>query len=458
MARFSSRYAYDMTQGPILPQLLHFSVPLIASSVLQLLYNAADVAVVGQFAGAESLAAVGSTGSLINLLVNLFIGLSLGGNVIIAHAHGAGDHQGIRKAVHTTITLALVSGVMVMILGVIAARPLLHLMGSPDDVIGLASLYVTIHFLGMPANMLYNFGAGILRAVGDTRRPLMYLAVSGLVNVLLNLLLVIVFHLGVAGVAIATVVSQVLSAAFVITYLVRTEGFIHLDLHALRIDKSYMLQILRVGLPAGVQSVLFNISNVIIQSAVNAQGSIVMAGNAAGSNIEGFVYVIMNAIAQAALTFSSANRGAKQYSRVRKVLLVALATAGILGFGVGIIALIFGEQLLAIYNSDPQVIQMGMVRMSIILPTYFICGLMDVSASQMRGMGYSILPMIVSLTGACLLRIVWIMTIYAMNPTMQTLYISYPVSWTVTLLAHLGCYFFIAVPKLHKQKLAAAKP
>lgn len=450
MSRLSSHY--DMTRGPILPQVLQFSIPLIASSLLQLLYNAADVAVVGQFAGAESLAAVGSTGSLINLLVNLFIGMSLGGNVIIAHAHGAGDHQGIRKAVHTTITLALISGVMVMVMGVLAARPLLHLMGSPDDVIDLAALYVTIYFLGMPANMLYNFGAGILRAVGDTRRPLLYLAVSGLVNVALNLLLVIVFHLGVAGVAIATVVSQVLSAAFILIYLVRTEGLIHLDLHALRVDKECMFQILRVGLPAGMQSMLFNISNVIIQSAINSQGAIVMAGNAAGSNLEGFVYVIMNAIAQAALTFSSANRGAKQYARVRKILLVTMATVVILGFGIGMLVLLFGDKLLTIYNSDPQVIQMGMVRMSIILPTYFLCGMMDVVASQMRGMGYSILPMMVSLTGACLLRIVWIMTIYAANPTMQTLYISYPISWFITFVAHMGCYLFIALPKLRRQE------
>lgn len=450
MSRLSSHY--DMTRGPILPQVLQFSLPLIASSLLQLLYNAADVAVVGQFAGAESLAAVGSTSSLINLLVNLFIGMSLGGNVIIAHAHGAGDHQGIRKAVHTTITLALISGVLVMILGVVTARPLLHLMGSPDDVIDLAALYVTIYFLGMPANMLYNFGAGILRAVGDTRRPLLYLAVSGLLNVALNLLLVIVFHMGVAGVAIGTVASQVLSAAFVLIYLMRTEGVIHLDLHALGIDREYMLQILRVGIPAGLQSVLFNISNVIIQSAVNSQGSIVMAGNAAASNLEGFVYVIMNAIAQAALTFSSANRGAKEYGRVRKILWVTLITAGLLGFGIGMLVLLFGDKLLTIYNTDPQVIQMGMVRLSIILPTYFLCGLMDVSASQMRGMGYSILPMMVSLTGACLLRIVWIMTVYAASPTMETLYISYPISWFITLMAHLGCYLFIALPKLRRQE------
>ncbi|MBQ8654180.1 MAG: MATE family efflux transporter [Clostridia bacterium] len=456
MARLSTRHSYDMTSGPLLPQLFQFSLPLIASSLLQLLYNAADVAVVGQFSGAEALAAVGSTGSLINLLVNLFIGLSLGGNVIIAHAHGAGDHQGIRKAVHTTISLALISGVAVMILGVLASRPLLHLMGSPDDVIDLASLYMTIYFLGMPANMLYNFGAGILRAVGDTRRPLLYLAVSGLVNVALNLLLVIVFRMGVAGVAIATVVSQIMSAAFVIIYLIRTEGFIHLDLRSLRIDRHYMLQILRVGLPAGIQSMLFNISNVLIQSSVNAQGSTVMAGNAAGANIEGFVYVIMNAFAQAALTFSSANRGARQYARVRRVLLVSLGTVAVLGLAVGLTVLSLGEKLLAIYNTDPNVIQMGMVRMSIILPTYFICGLMDVTASQMRGVGYSILPMIVSLTGACLFRIIWIATVFAANPAMPILYISYPISWTLTFLAHLGCYLFAALPKLRKQGLEQA--
>lgn len=453
MPRLARNRDLDMTQGPLLPLMLRFALPLMLTSILQLLYNAADIAVVGQFAGSQSLAAVGSTGSLINLLTNLFMGLSLGGNVIIAHANGAGDRQGVSRGVHTSIALALVSGVFVMILGLCLARPLLHMMGSPDDVIDLATLYLRIYFIGMPFNMLYNFGAGIIRAMGDTRRPLVYLSISGLVNVVLNLILVIVFHMGVAGVSIATVASQVISAIFVVTYLMRTEGAIHLDPRRIRLDFKDAAQILRIGLPAGLQSCLFSISNVLIQSSVNAQGAIVMAGNAAAANVEGFVYVAMNSIAQGTLTFASTNNGARKFARVRRVLWVSIGAAAVAGLAVGLGALALGENVLSIYNTDPDVIRWGMVRMTIIMPTYFLCGLMDVAASHMRGNGYAILPMIVSLTGACLLRIVWLMTIYAANPTMEILYISYPISWGLTFLAHLGCYLFLARPKLlHKEK------
>ena len=442
----------DMTQGPILPSLIRFCVPLVLSSILQLLYNAADVAVVGQFAGSESLAAVGSTGSLINLLTNLFIGLSLGGNVVIAHAHGAGDNKAVSRATHTTIALALLSGVLVMILGLIASRPMLQLMGSPEDVIDLAALYMRIYFIGMPFNMLYNFGAGVLRAMGDTRRPLIYLTIAGAVNVLLNLVLVIVFHMGVAGVAIATVASQVLSSAFVMMYLLRTEEFIRVDLKKLTLDKTYVKEILRIGLPAGIQSTVFNISNVTIQSTVNAQGSIVMAGNAAAGNLEGFVYVAMNAVAQGTLTFSSTNRGARKYDRVKRVLWVTLGSALAAGLSVGLLFLLLGEKLLGIYNSDPEVIYWGMVRMTMILPTYFLCGLMDVAGSQMRGMGFSILPMIVSLSGACAFRLIWIFTVYAAHPTMQILYLSYPISWALTFFAHIACYMIWGRKKLHQME------
>ena len=453
-------FELDMTKGAILPQLIRFSLPLIATSILQLLYNAADVAVVGRFAGAEALAAVGSTGSLINLLTNLFIGLSLGGNVVIAHAHGAGNRDAVSRSVHTTVALSLVSGVLVMFLGLIASRPMLQLMGSPADVIDHATLYMRIFFLGMPFNMLYNFGAGILRAMGDTRRPLFYLSVSGIVNVLLNLLLVIVFRMGVAGVAIATVASQVLSSLFILMYLLRTEECIRVDLKKLTLDKQYVKEILRVGLPAGIQSTVFNISNVTIQSTINAQGSVVMAGNAAAGNLEGFVYVAMNALAQGALTFSSTNRGARQYKRVRRILWVSLAAAFVAGTVIGCGFLLFGEQLLHIYNTDPQVVYWGMVRMTLILPTYCLCGMMDVAASQMRGMGYSVMPMIVSLTGACAFRLIWIFTAYAAHPTMEMLYVSYPLSWALTFAAHLMCYLTAGRRQLSKweKELAAAVP
>lgn len=445
-------HSLDMVEGRILPQLIRFSLPLMATSLLQLLYNAADMVVVGQFAGAESLAAVGSTGALINLITNLFVGFSLGANVVIAHANGARDHKAIQKNVHTAVTMSVICGLIVMVLGLVLARPLLTWMGSPADVIDKATLYVQLFFLGMPVNLLYNFGAGIMRAVGDTRRPLVYLSIAGMANVLLNLLLVIVFHMDVAGVAIATVVSQLLSAVFVVRHLLRTDESIRMDVKKLGLDWKCVKEIVRIGLPAGIQSSLFSLSNVIIQSSINAQGSVWMAGNAAAANVEGFVYVSMNSISQGTLTFSSANRGAKEYKRVRKVLWVSLAAAGVIGFAVGMIAWAFGGTLLGLYNSDAAVIEKGLVRMAIIMPTYFVCGLMDVAGSQMRGMGYSIAPMIVSLSGACAFRLFWVFTVFAADPRMTTLYNSYPISWALTFLIHLGCYFFLARPKLIRQE------
>ena len=457
--RRGRHYEMDMTKGPLMPQMIRFALPMVITSILQLLYNAADVIVVGRFAGADALAAVGSTGSLAGLLTNFFIGFSLGTNVVIAHANGAGDRKRMFRSVHTAISLSLIAGVLVMVLGLCLSRPMLRMMDSPENVIGLADLYLKIYFIGMPFNMLYNFGASILRAVGDTKRPLIYLSIAGAVNVVLNLILVIVFHMGVAGVAIATVASQVISAVFVMIYLLRTEGPIKVHLHSLCLDKECVKDILKVGLPAGLQSSLFAISNVTIQSAINSKGSLVMAGNAASANLEGFIYASMNTFASAALTFVSTNRGAKQYARVRKVPWVALAAAGTLGIVMGLGALAAGRPLLSLYNSDPAVIEWGMVRMAIIMPTYFlVCG-MDIGASQMRGMGYSITPMIVSLSGACLLRVLWVATIYAANPTLETLYWSYPASWLLTSLAHFACYFLIARPKLlkiEKEEAAAA--
>ena len=452
----SARFEMDMTTGALLPKVLMFSGPLILTGILQLLYNAADIVVVGRFAGAQALAAVGSTGSLINLLVNVFMGLSVGASVVIARAYGAGDFNAVRTGVHTAITVACIAGVVVGIIGVAAARPLLTLMGSPVDVIDDATLYVQIYFMGMPANMLYNFGAAILRAVGDTRRPLYYLTVAGIVNVLLNLVLVIGFHMSVAGVAIATVASQVISMVLVIVCLLRTDGAIHLDLKQLRINGAQLKEIIRVGLPAGLQGSLFSISNVLIQSSINSFGSIAMAGNSAASNIEGFIYTAMNAMHQANLTFASQNLGAKQYGRVRKVMWVCLGTVTAIGLGMGMIFLGIGPTLLGFYNTDPEVIRFGMIRMAIIMPTYFFCGLMDVMVGQLRGIGYSIMPMIVSLTGACLLRVVWIYTIFAANPTLETLYNSYPISWFATFATHLVCYLILGKRKLKRMELSQA--
>ena len=456
MAR-AKKYEIDMTQGALLPKVLMFSLPLIASGVLQLLFNAADMVVVGQWAGKECLAAVGSTGSLINLMVNVFIGLSVGGSVAVARSFGANDPAAVHRSVHTAMSLAIIAGLAVGVLGFVFCRPLLKLMDNP--VLDLATTYMKIYFLGMPFNMVYNFGASILRAVGDTKRPLIYLTIAGVVNVLLNLILVIVFHMNVAGVAIATVVSQAVSAVLVVLCLMRSHGVVHLELKELRIYKRQLIDIAKVGLPAGLQGSLFSISNVLIQSSVNGFGEVVVAANSAGGNLEGFVYTAMNAIHQAALTFASQNLGAGKIKRVRRSVLVCLLTVLAIGFIFGNLMLLCGKPLLSLYLDDPSaidpltgvtVLEYGIKRLSWMLPLYCLCGLMDVMVGTLRGVGYSIMPMIVSLTGACLFRVVWIMTVFAANPTLDILYMSYPISWGLTFATHLLCYLFIARRKLGK--------
>ena len=456
MAR-AKKYEIDMTQGALLPKVLMFSLPLIASGVLQLLFNAADMVVVGQWAGKECLAAVGSTGSLINLMVNVFIGLSVGGSVAVARSFGANDPAAVHRSVHTAMSLAIIAGLAVGVLGFVFCRPLLKLMDNP--VLDLATTYMKIYFLGMPFNMVYNFGASILRAVGDTKRPLIYLTIAGVVNVLLNLILVIVFHMNVAGVAIATVVSQAVSAVLVVLCLMRSHGVVHLELKELRIYKRQLIDIAKVGLPAGLQGSLFSISNVLIQSSVNGFGEVVVAANSAGGNLEGFVYTAMNAIHQAALTFASQNLGAGKIKRVRRSVLVCLLTVLAIGFIFGNLMLLCGKPLLSLYLDDPSaidpltgitVLEYAIKRLSWMLPLYCLCGLMDVMVGTLRGVGYSIMPMIVSLTGACLFRVVWIMTVFAANPTLDILYMSYPISWGLTFATHLLCYLFIARRKLGK--------
>ena len=454
MAR-AKRYEMDMTQGALLPKVLMFSLPLIASGILQLLFNAADMVVVGRWAGKECLAAVGSTGSLINLMVNVFIGLSVGGSVAVAKSFGANDPQAVHRSVHTAMTLAIIAGVVVGLAGFIFCRPLLKMMDNP--VLDLATTYMKIYFLGMPFNMIYNFGASILRAVGDTKRPLIYLTIAGVVNVVLNLILVIVFHMNVAGVAIATVASQAVSAVLVVICLMRSHGVVHLDLKELRIHKKQLIDIARVGLPAGLQGSLFSISNVLIQSSVNGFGEVVVAANSAGGNLEGFVYTSMNAIHQAALTFASQNLGAGKIKRVRRSVWVCVGTVAVIGLLFGNLMLAFGRPLLSLYLDDPAaldpatgvtVLDYGMKRLFYLLPLYCLCGLMDVVVGSLRGVGYSIMPMIVSLTGACLFRVVWILTVFHANPTLDVLYISYPISWALTFGVHMLCYLFIARKKL----------
>ena len=438
-------YEMDMIHGPLLPNILRYAFPLMLSGILQLMFNAADVIVVGRFAGSQALAAVGSTGSLINLLINLFVGVSIGTNVLVARYYGARDWDGIQETINTSIITAAVGGVALVFIGFFVSRPLLDLMGTPADVIDHSVLYMRIYFAGMPFFMLYNFGAAILRSVGDTKRPLYFLMIAGVINVILNLILVIVFHMGVAGVAIATVASQVVSCVLVMRCLIHNEGAIHVNLGNLTFNKKRMTEMLRIGLPAGFQGMVFSISNVLIQSSVNSFGSIVMAGNTAAANIEGFVYTAMNAFYQTNLSYTSQNYGAKNKERIGKVLLCCLGLVTVVGAVVGNGAYLLGNFLLGFYTTDPQVIVYGMNRLAIISTMYFICGLMDVMVGSIRGLGYAVMPMIVSLMGACAFRVVWIFTVFRIFHTQFSLYISYPISWTITFAVHLIC--FLAVRK-----------
>ena len=574
----------DLTSGPLLKKIILFSLPLAASSILQLLFNAADVVVVGRFAGSTALAAVGSNGALINLLVNLFVGLSLGANVVAARCFGAKDERGVQNTVQTSVTLGLVSGVLLAFVGFFAARGLLELMSCPEDVIDLSTLYLKIYFIGMPMTMLYNFNASLLRAVGDTRRPLYCLAVSGVINVVLNLVFVILFQMSVAGVALATIISQTVSALMVTVLLMKEEGPLRLDLRhlgfhkgalvqilqiglpaglllafvgffaargllelmscpedvidlstlylkiyfigmpmtmlynfnasllravgdtrrplyclavsgvinvvlnlvfvilfqmsvagvalatiisqtvsalmvtvllmkeegPLRLDlrhlgfhKGTLVQILKIGLPAGLQSTLFSLSNVVIQSAVNSFGSTIVAGNSAAANIEGFIYTGMNAFAQAAVTFTSQNVGARRYDNLDRVMRNCLLCAVVVGIVLGSGAYLAGGGLLHFYSTDETVVAAGLARMKVICTSYFLCGIMDTLASCLRGRGYSVLPMIVSLVGSCLLRLVWIATIFQLFRSTTTLYISYPISWLLTASVHLACLLVV---------------
>ena len=436
-------YEMDMCSGHILKKILIFSIPLMLSGVLQLLFNAADVIVVGRFAGSSSLAAVGSTTSLINLLINIFIGLSVGANVVVARAYGGKRDRDVSESVHTAIALSLVSGVLLIVMGLAFSRILLEMMGTPDDVLDKAALYMRIYFAGMPVVMLYNFGSAILRAVGDTRRPLYYLSVAGVVNVALNLFFVICLHMDVAGVALATVISQAISAFLVLRALGKSEGGLKLELKKLKIHKNKMFQIFKIGLPAGMQGAIFSISNVLIQSSVNSFGSVAMAGNAASANIEGFVYNAMNAVYQTNLSFTSQNLGGGKYSRINKVKNICLAVVTAVGLVLGLAAVGAGTHLLGIYSSDSEVLKYGMLRLEIICGTYFICGLMDCMVGSLRGLGYSVIPMIVSLTGACGFRILWIFTVFAVYRSLAVLYLSYPVSWLITAAAHMVTFKLI---------------
>lgn len=447
----AKKYEIDMCNGPLLGKILVFYFPLMLSGILQLLFNAADIAVAGQFAGNEALAAVGSTSSLTNLLVNLFIGLSVGANVLVARFYGAGQNDELKGMVQTAIATSVIGGIILIFVGFFVSKPALLLMGTPDNVINHSVVYMRIYFAGMPFMMAYNFGAAILRAVGDTKRPLYYLLLAGIVNVILNLVFVIVFSMGVAGVATATVISQAISSFLVLRCLVKSDSVYRLELKGLRIQKDKLLKMIQIGLPAGLQGALFSISNVLIQSSVNSFGSDAMAGNTAGSNVEGFVYTAMNSFYQAAISFCGQNYGARKYRRVGKALFLCEILVVVVGLIMGNSAYLLAGTLLKIYTPDSVVIEYGILRMSYICIPYFLCGTMDVMVGGLRGLGYSIMPMLVSLTGACLFRIVWIYTIFRQFRTLECLYISYPISWALTFAVHLICFLVVYRRLLKKE-------
>ncbi|MCI8496055.1 MAG: MATE family efflux transporter [Lachnospiraceae bacterium] len=443
-------YEIDMCSGSIFPKILAFSIPLMISSILQLLFNAADMVVVGRFAGSTALAAVGANASLINLLTNLFIGFSVGANVMVAQFYGARKEQEMGETVHSSLVLSFVCGVILLVIGILAAPEILILMGTPQDVLSQAVLYIRIYFAGMPVILLYNFGSSILRAVGDTRRPLYYLLAAGVINIILNLIFVIGFKMGVAGVALATVISQCVSAALILRCMMHMEGGCQVRLSKLSMKRDKVFQIMRIGFPAGLQGTVFSLSNVLIQSSVNSFGSVAMAGNTAASNIEGFIYMAMNSYHQTALSFTSQNFGAGNYKRIVKVLLECFATVTVVGLSMGWASYWLGNQLLGIYSSDPQIIEVGMLRLSVICTTYCLCGIMEVLVGGLRGIGSAVLPMVVSLLGACGFRIIWIFTVFSRHRSLWVLYVSYPVSWTLTALVHTIC--FMIVFSAHKRR------
>lgn len=422
-----------MTQGPLFWNIIRYTIPIIVTSILQLLFNAADLVVVGRFCGSVSVAAVGATGSITHLMVNFFIGLSAGAGVTVAHALGGRENENVYRTVHTAMSAALVSGAILTVVGIVFSETFLRMMSTPENVLPLSAVYMKIYFAGITFNMVYNFAAAILRAAGDTKSPLLYLTIAGIVNVALNVFFVTVLHMNVAGVALATTLSQGISAALVILALMRRTDACRFYISHMRFYRLQMAKILRIGLPAGIQSSLFAISNVTIQSSVNSFGDVFVAGSAASSNIEGFVYVTMNSFHQTAVNFTGQNVGAGQYDRVKKIFGYSLAGVAVAGMLAGSMGWFFGEQLLGIYITDsPEAIAYGMTRLTFICLPYFVCGLMDVCTGALRGMGASTVPMIISVLGVCGLRILWVNTVFRVFHTPECLFVSYLISWVVT--------------------------
>ena len=434
----------DLLHGNLWKKIIIFAIPVMLSGLLQLLFNACDLMVVGKFSGDDSLAAVGSTSSLTSLIVNLFIGFSVGANVAVARAIGKKDQKKCHDVVHTSILFSLIVGIFLTIFGVLTARHWLIQMDTNIEILDKATLYLTIYFSGMIFNMLYNFGAAIVRATGETKKPLYFLIIAGVVNVILNLIFVIVFNMDVAGVALATIISQMISSILIIIYLLKLDGFVHFSFKDLKIDKGSLKEIVLVGLPAGIQSSLFAISNVSIQTAVNSfDSTAVVAGNSASNNIGGFIYTSMNAFYQAAVTFTSQNFGAKCMKNCKKILIACLIYVTLTGLLVGGVAVLFGHPLISLYASGDEAIGYGITRLTILALTYFLCGIGDVLVGGMRGLGYSVVPMVTSIVGVCGIRLLWIYTAFAANHTLPTLYVAYPLSWGITAIVHVICYVWV---------------
>lgn len=436
----------SMVDGPLLPNIIQYTIPIILTSILQLLFNAADMVVVGRYSGSIAVAAVGATGSLTMLIINLFVGLSVGSGVSVAFSIGSGEDEAVSRTVHTTVLASLICGVVLTFVGVLLSEPMLKMMDTPDNVLPLSSLYMKIYFGGIVFTMIYNFCTAILRAAGDTKSPLIFLAISGVINVALNLVFVIIFHMSVAGVALATVISQALSAALVVIALMRRTDACRLYLRKIRIYPQQLKKIIRIGLPAGINSSLFSVSNVIIQSSVNSFGDIFMSGNAAAGSIEGFVYVLISSFSQTAVNFIGQNHGANQYKRVKKTLYICLSCVTICVIAASLIVYTFAPTLLSFYITDSQeAIAYGILRLSYVCLPYFLCGLMDITTSSLRGMGASVAPMFITILGACGLRIIWIYTIFQIPQfhTPEILYSSYPISWFITFLVEFVVFLYI---------------
>ncbi len=439
------KHSVDFTNGPIAGKMLMFALPLMFSSILQLLFNAADIIVVGKFAGDECVAAVGSTTSLINLIVNLFIGLSVGVNVMVANYFGARKLKDLSETIHTAIAVSFISGIFLSVIGFFFAPQILKIMNTPDDVINLASVYVKTYFMGMPFMMLYNFSAAILRAVGDTKRPLYFLTAAGIINVVLNLIFVIFLKWNVFGVALATIISQAVSALLVVRCLMKEENELRLSLKKLHIHKDKILRMMQIGIPSGIQGMMFSISNVIIQSSINTFDTAVVAGSAASTSVEGFAFTSINAFHQSAVSFAGQNKGAGKYNRINKILYTAWGFALVTAILYATAFVLFDNQLIELYVEGADVIKAGVERLNIIAWSYLICGFMDVTVGVIRGLGYSLMPTIVSLLGVCGIRILWVTTVFSMDQFhfVETIYYSYPISWAITFLAHFLCYLYI---------------